>query len=82
MSLLKIIFNHLRYMKFLKMQVMFQKTVGTSMKDQEAKHSELETVAMSLYSAGTLDSGMMAILPQAVVCNLKKKKNPSQNRHV
>ena len=76
MSLLKMTFNHLSHQKLLKMQVMFQKAVDTATKDQEAKHSELETVETSLhtrlYAAGALDSGMMAILPQAVVCNLKK----------
>lgn len=56
---------------------MFQKAVATATKDQEAKDSELETVRtslhMCLYAAGSLDSGMMAILPLAVVFNLKKK---------
>lgn len=43
MSLLKITFNHLSNQKLLKMQVMLQKAEGTAMKDQEAKHLELES---------------------------------------
>lgn len=50
MSLLRIAFNHLSHQKMLKMQVMFLKAVDTATKDQEAKHSELETAAMSLHT--------------------------------
>lgn len=55
----------------LEMQVTFKKAVGIATKDQEARHSELETVEKCLYTClyatGTLDSGVMAMLPQAVV---------------
>lgn len=58
------------------MQVMFQKAVGTATMNQKAKHSEHKTFTRSfhthLYTEGVLDSGMMAILPHAVVCNFKK----------
>lgn len=50
MSLLKMAFNHLSHQKMLKMQVMFLKAVDTATKDQEAKHTELKTAAMSLHT--------------------------------
>lgn len=66
MSLSKIAFNHLSHRKLLKMYVMLQKAEGTAMKDQEAKHLEPEGVTslhVCPYTAGTLDSGMISILP-------------------
>lgn len=55
------------------MQVMFQKAVGIAMMNQKAKYSEHKTVTMNLHThlctEGVLDSGMMAVLPQAVLCN-------------
>ena len=68
------------------MQVTLRKAVGTAAKSQAAEHWELETVAKSLrtwlHAAGALGSGMTAVLPQAVACNLKEKKLPSKKRHV
>jgi len=55
------------------MQVMSQKMLGTAIRDQEVKHSELETaIRCTPYSAGALSSGTMVVLPQGVACSQRK----------